>query len=289
MDTASTSVLGPILTFFGGVIASAITAYTTIQVARLKAGEEKFAEEETLPAPRPRSRKTETPAAGSPTPNTQVKVGIGVLLAMPVVLGVEYFLLSQSFPDTWLALVITAVTAFVFMLLAVLLGVSSPKDVLDQVSALRSWSARPTAGLLLFVGLLIGFCLNVIFISLYDRGYFPLTKQGAVQRFGKPERDLNKKFRNDTRSAIIVTVSAFRSIEGPGNTMCAAIADDPAKLKAPTSPPPSCGNENTVSTSSFNFGGGHVYVTFVVPRGFYYLVTVDGGPITVALWTESSL
>lgn len=289
MEAGNASALGPILTFVGGVIASAVTAYTTIYVARLKTDEADAVEEQAPPPPKSRNRKMEAAAASAPTPNAQVKAGIAVLLAMPIVLGVEYFLLDQSFPDTWMALVITAVTAFVFMLIAVLLGVSSPKDVLGQVSALRAWSTRPTAGLLLFVGLLIGFCLNVIFVSLYDRGYLPFTKQGSVQRLGKPDRDLNKKIKNTARGAIIVTVSALRKLEGPGNTMCAAVADDPNKLKAPTLNPPSCGNENTVSTSSFNFGGGHVHVAFVVPRGFYYMVTVDGGPIDTVLWTESSL
>jgi len=80
---------------------------------------------------------------------------------------------------------------------------------------------------------------------------------------------------------VIVTVSN----NAKGNTMAGNVAKSTDLLPTATSG----GNATTTIASSFIDSRFAASITFVVPTGYFYNVTTDGGSETLLAWTEVTL
>jgi hypothetical protein len=93
-------------------------------------------------------------------------------------------------------------------------------------------------------------------------------------------RALGQVFGNTTGKTMIVIVTAFNRAKG--NTMCGNVAKSSNELPAGTSG----GNSTTTVQSSFIDDRFSASIAFVVPTGYFYNVSTDGGSETLVAWTE---
>ena len=125
--------------------------------------------------------------------------------------------------------------------------------------------------------------LTLILLSAYDRGYLPFVHVARAEHLAN---EFDKPYKNVTRGTLLVTVSGMNQVSN-GNTMCAAVAESKDQLKP--SILTNCGNNNTVATASFPAKGHHSAMTFLVPRGQWYMVTADGPGVVPVIWTQYTL
>lgn len=169
---------------------------------------------------------------------------------------------------------------FVDQVLLIILGAVLPPIIIWTSGRIGALRLEPATWRILLLSTAISLFLSAFFIATYDRGWLPFAKIASLQHvkyeFGKP-------YQNSNRGTLIITVSAINTVAG-GNTMCAAVVDNYQKLPQPKSS--NCGDMSTVASASFSSKSSHSSMTFVVPRGYWYNVTIDGGSIEPIFWTE---
>lgn len=149
------------------------------------------------------------------------------------------------------------------------------------------WRPRPATLRITIISSAVSLFFSLFFVSLYDRSWLPFTKTASPQRVSYKFGDI---IQNSRGHSLLVTISAINNAGSgivSGNSMCAATGDNASKL--PSYKEGNCSNPSTVAVVSFNVGGRHTAMTFVVPRGWWYNVLTDGGNVTTSFWTETTL
>jgi hypothetical protein len=167
---------------------------------------------------------------------------------------------------------------FIGQVLLMILGALIPPIVtkwMEKIEALGPLKPSPATWRNSLMATAISVFLSLFFIYLYDSGNLPFTRNATFQSFARADRDFGGVYPNRSRGTMLVTISAVDAIDS--YTMYAAVADDPSKF-GPHSP--------TIATTSFPKSGHHEAMTFLVPRGYWYKVTTDGGNISPTAWTE---
>jgi hypothetical protein len=167
---------------------------------------------------------------------------------------------------------------FIGQILLMILGAIIPPIVtkrLGKIEALGDWRPSPEIWRISLMSTGISVFLSLFFIYLYDSGNLPFTRNASFQVMARDVRDFGGVYQNRSKSPMLVTISAVNAIDA--FTMFAAVADDPSKFGQ---------HSPQVASTSFPKSGHHEAMTFIVPRGYWYKVTTDGGNITPLAWTE---
>ena len=129
---------------------------------------------------------------------------------------------------------------------------------------------------------MVSLLLTVFLVIAYDRHFLPFAKRSTVNLVTS-ERAFGVTNPNPLGATLVVSISATNI--RPAFTMCGSVA--PIKDSLPHGLMTNgCSNGTTVAAVSFSGEGRNSSITFVVPPGYYYSVTVDSPDIHVSFWTE---
>ncbi|MFK4523687.1 hypothetical protein ABIF90_001668 [Bradyrhizobium japonicum] len=151
----------------------------------------------------------------------------------------------------------------------------------SQIPSFQRWLTKNGIWTTVLVSSLVSLFLTVSLVLAYDRHLLPFEKKSGVH-YVTSSRDFQTTYQNGSRTNLVVSVSAT-NIVGPGNTMCGNVSDASA---IPAGVTGNCHNTYTVADTSFAGKTFTASITFVVPPGFYYSVSIDGENVRKTYWTE---
>ncbi|KAF5033128.1 hypothetical protein DSECCO2_610000 [anaerobic digester metagenome] len=131
------------------------------------------------------------------------------------------------------------------------------------------------AGMLQYTGGVVQYCNGSAWSTLGSGGSSGTSSMNIVTA----SRSFSTIYQNTTGSSLFVTTDAVNTT-AMGQTIYANVAATSSGL------PSSSAATSTVNMVSFPSAGYHANMGFMVPPGYYYNVTTDGGAISIQRWTE---
>lgn len=131
------------------------------------------------------------------------------------------------------------------------------------------------AGMLQYTGGVVQYCNGSAWNTMGSGGSSGTSSMNIVTA----SRSFATVYQNSTGSSLFVVVSAANT-SAMGNSMYANVAATSSGL------PSSSIATSTVNMVSFPNAGFAADLSFLVPPGYYYNVTTDGGAISIQKWTE---